>query len=188
MSPSPVDSLRCRSAWERFLRPEEGGYQAMPDDPGNWFDGKLVGTCHGISAPVLASVIGRPPTAADMMGLTWAESERIADARYWLPAGGDRLPVGANLMVVDFGWGSGVHEAVLMLQEILGFTGRDLDGIAGGKTALAAIGMGTAALVAALHDRQAAYYAALGSRFLRGWMGRDGRRRDLALKLVTGTA
>ena len=45
-----------------FVIKEEGGYQDMPSDTGNYVDGVLVGTNYGISAPVLKSYLGRTPS------------------------------------------------------------------------------------------------------------------------------
>lgn len=48
----------------------EGGYQAMPDDNGNYCDGNLVGTKYGVSAVALGTWWGRCPTVAEMKALT----------------------------------------------------------------------------------------------------------------------
>ena len=48
----------------------EGGYQAMPDDNGNYCDGNLVGTKYGVSAAALGTWWGRCPTVAEMKALT----------------------------------------------------------------------------------------------------------------------
>ncbi len=48
----------------------EGGYQAMPDDSGNWACGQLVGTKYGVSAVAFQTWVGRCPTAEEMKALT----------------------------------------------------------------------------------------------------------------------
>ena len=50
----------------------EGGYQAMPDDSGNYACGVLVGTKYGVSAVAYSSWVGRCPSAQEMKGITEA--------------------------------------------------------------------------------------------------------------------
>lgn len=47
----------------------EGGYQAMPDDNGNYCDGQLIGTKYGVSAVAFGTWAGRCPTVAEMKAL-----------------------------------------------------------------------------------------------------------------------
>lgn len=54
-----------------LLQNVEGGYQAHPNDPGNYNSlNQLVGTNYGISARFYEGIINRPPTVADMMAIT----------------------------------------------------------------------------------------------------------------------
>ena len=48
----------------------EGGYQAMPDDAGNYCAGNLIGTKYGVSAVAFSAWAGRCPTVAEMKALT----------------------------------------------------------------------------------------------------------------------
>lgn len=48
----------------------EGGYQAMPDDNGNWACGQLAGTKYGVSAVAYQTWVGRCPTADEMKSIT----------------------------------------------------------------------------------------------------------------------
>lgn len=70
----------------------EGGYQARPDDPGNyctvWINGRptrgaLIGTNHGIAAPTLQTFLGRCPSVAEMKALTQADAVRIYKTVFW---------------------------------------------------------------------------------------------------------
>lgn len=184
MTPNP-NAARDRAAWRAFREPSEAGYQAMQDDHGNWYRGQLIGTCHGVTPAVLASWRGQPITSQDMQNLSWDEADQIADADYWQPVGGDFLPSGVNIMVADFGWGSGPITSARMLQTVLGFTGRNIDGIVGPRTMLACQGTSAVNLINELHNQQAAFYLSLGSRFLKGWDDRNDRRRDLAKTLIS---
>ena len=48
----------------------EGGYQAFPDDNGNYCGGALVGTKYGVSAVAFGTWAGRCPTVDEMKALT----------------------------------------------------------------------------------------------------------------------
>lgn len=54
----------------RTILKMEGGYQAMPDDSGNYACGQLVGTKYGVSAVAYSSWVGRCPSAAEMKAIT----------------------------------------------------------------------------------------------------------------------
>lgn len=54
----------------RTILKMEGGYQAMPDDSGNYACGQLVGTKFGVSAVAYSSWVGRCPSAAEMKAIT----------------------------------------------------------------------------------------------------------------------
>lgn len=69
----------------------EGGYSNDPRDKGNFVDGKLIGTNHGISAPVLKEWLGRTPTVDDMKNLSYETALQIYKKNYWNPIGGDRI-------------------------------------------------------------------------------------------------
>lgn len=61
----------------------EGGYQNLADDSGNWYKGILIGTNWGIAAPTLAQFLGRAPTVADMKKLSRKTAESILKRNYW---------------------------------------------------------------------------------------------------------
>ena len=65
----------------------EGGYQANPNDSGNFINGQLVGTKLGISAPTLQQWRKRPVTAEDMKALTKEEALDIYYNNYFKPSG-----------------------------------------------------------------------------------------------------
>lgn len=69
----------------------EGGYQDDPRDTGNYYQGKLIGTNWGISAPTLASYLGRTPTKSEMINLSRSTAEQILKVNYWFKNHFDRL-------------------------------------------------------------------------------------------------
>lgn len=54
--------------FQKILR-IEGGYQAMPDDNGNYCNGQLVGTKYGVSAVAFGEWAGRCPSVDEMKAL-----------------------------------------------------------------------------------------------------------------------
>jgi lysozyme family protein len=74
----------------------EGGYTDNADDNGNWTGAKkgvgvLVGTNHGISAPVLQKHLGRTPTVADMKNILIDTVKAIYKKNYWNVIRGDEM-------------------------------------------------------------------------------------------------
>ena len=69
----------------------EGGYSNNPNDRGNYFDGKLIGSNYGISAPVLAEHLGKRPTKDDMINLSPKVVLLIYKKNYWNKIQGDNI-------------------------------------------------------------------------------------------------
>lgn len=103
-----------------FTLHHEGGYQARPNDRGNWFDGRLIGTNRGISAPTLAAWMGQDRaeslTAEDMRALSEGDARAIYAAHYWNPVRGDDLVAGLDLMLFDLAVLAGPRRSVMILQ------------------------------------------------------------------------
>lgn len=72
---------------QNFVKLAEGGYTDSKDDPGNFIktpQGKiLIGTNHGISAPVLAEWLNKIPTKQDMIDLKYKTALEIYKKNYW---------------------------------------------------------------------------------------------------------
>lgn len=69
----------------------EGGFQIDPRDEGNYYQGNLIGTNWGISAPTLAGFLGRVPTKQEMQNLTRQTAEGILKINYWLKNNFDKI-------------------------------------------------------------------------------------------------
>ena len=134
---SPAERLQACLA---FTLHYEGGYQARADDRGNWFDGRLIGTNRGISAPTLAAWMGSDRaeslTAADMKALSEGEARAIYAANYWNPIRGDDLPAGLDLMLFDMAVLAGPRRSVMVAQVQLARTlgTITIDGFLGPRT------------------------------------------------------
>lgn len=61
----------------------EGGYQDDPRDTGNWYNGILIGTNWGISAPTFAEYLGRTPTKSEMQSLSKVTAVEILRFGFW---------------------------------------------------------------------------------------------------------
>lgn len=87
----------------------EGGLSLDPNDPGNWYQGKLVGTKYGISAAVWGGQV-------DIPNLTEAQALDIYRQHYWRASGCENLPWPLCLVVFD----TAVNHGVGVAQELLG--------------------------------------------------------------------
>lgn len=104
----------------------EGGFTKEPDDNGNWTGGKkgvglLIGTNHGISAPLLTQYLGRLPKYAEMLNLSKETAQKIRKKFFWDVMWGDKLKHQklANELY-DNGINVGVAEAVRMMADTVG--------------------------------------------------------------------
>lgn len=75
----------------KYIVKEEGGYQDMPNDSGNYTDGLLIGTNYGISADTLKSYLGRTPSKDDMKNLSFNDAVIIYIQNYWSKILGDKI-------------------------------------------------------------------------------------------------
>lgn len=76
---------------QKIVGINEGVFQTDPRDEGNYYMGNLIGTNWGISAPTLASYLGRIPTVGDMKALQKQTAEEILRINYWLKNNLDNL-------------------------------------------------------------------------------------------------
>ena len=107
-----VSSLFDR-AFALVILGQEGGYQCMRDDPGNWTGravgaGVLRGTKFGISAASYPTL--------DIAGLTAAAAAAIYRMDYWNRIAGDDLPAAIGLLLFDCAVNQGVGFAARTLQ------------------------------------------------------------------------
>lgn len=163
----------------------EGGYTRHKLDRGNWFKGRLIGTNHGISAPVLASWLGRIPTMREMVNLSKATADRIYKARYWDSVRGNDLPKGVDYAVWDYGVNSGPRRAIKELQRSVG---TKPDGIIGGMTLRAIKRHHPKTIITRLMKRRLSFLQRLRSwkTFGRGWSRRIKRVREDAISMTNG--
>lgn len=161
----------------------EGGYQAMPDDPGNWTQGRigagdLKGTKYGISAAQYP--------ALDIAALSADDAAAIYRRDWWDRFGLGRLPPPLAAKLFDAAVNIGIENAVVALQRAL----RAAGGAGAGKATIAEDGQLGAATIAAaaaiapdlvlpaLREALAGHYRLIAARnpaearFLTGWLAR----------------
>lgn len=118
-----------QEGFEHAIRTWEGGYQAIPEDVGNWItmpDGarRLIGTKYGVTPAALAKFRGIPVwmmTVKDMQDLTVDEAASVGLVEFYRGPRFDRLEYGPAVEVwVDIGWGSGPITAVRHMQRMIG--------------------------------------------------------------------
>lgn len=117
-------SLTVRQAMAHHIAAWEGGFQNYSWDPGNYVNGRLIGTMRGVTPAILAAHRGIDPatvTVAMMQSVTLGEACDIAETRFYRGTGLDLLPWGpATDVLVDIGWGSGPRQAVIFAQRLAG--------------------------------------------------------------------
>jgi lysozyme family protein len=160
----------------------EGGYQAMPDDPGNWTQGKigageLKGTKFGISAAAYPTL--------DIAALTEAEAAAIYRRDWWDRFGLGRLPAPIAAKLFDAAVNIGMDAAVRALQRALRAAGASTgsvriveDGKLGPATISAIGAIAADTLLPALREALAGHYRVIAAKnptqagFLNGWLAR----------------
>lgn len=160
----------------------EGGYQAMPDDPGNWTGGKigageLKGTKFGLSAATYPGL--------DIAALTEADAAEIYRREWWDRFGLGRLPAPLAAKIFDAAVNIGIANAAAALQRALRAAGASTgatpiaeDGKLGQETIAAAHALAADTVLPALREALAGHYRLVAAkhpaqaRFLDGWLVR----------------
>lgn len=164
-------------AYIPLLIAAEGGYQNLVSDSGNYNSrGELVGTNHGISAPVYENWIARVPTEADMRAMSKTVALEIMKSWYWnkLSASFIENQSIANI-IVDHGVNAGTGAIGTMVQKILNNSfGYNLiiDGSIGNKTIEAINSVNAQILHEAIKTARHNFYLKIGGEFLSVWLNR----------------
>lgn len=163
----------------------EGGFTHYRYDPGNWYKRRLIGTNHGISAPVLAQWLGYTPTMAEMKRLTKAEANEIYKAKYWDSLRCDNLPSGVDYTVFDYGVNSGISRSAKALQRVVGVSA---DGIVGGITLKMVGHKNPVYIIKEINRRRLAFLQRLRTwrHFGRGWTTRVTNVLSKSLAMAKG--
>ncbi len=146
----------------------EGGYVNDPNDPG----GK---TKFGISKKAYPKL--------NIEKLTKDRARKIYRRDYWSLAGCDEIPAGLDLMVLDTAVNTGIEQAVMFLQDVVG---TKQDGIWGPNTKAATQAVNVRKALWEYVARRATWYPDLRiwDDYGLGWMRRTAEMHQQALKLV----
>ncbi len=122
----------------------------------------------------------RGTTAEDLGAATQDELATLIRSEYWNAVQGDHLPLGADLLVFDFGFVSGSGRSARILQQVLGVA---VDGQLGPHTLAAAQACDRVDLIRRLAAAHEAFYRGLRdfAYFGRGWTNRNNDRLAAAL-------
>ena len=164
-------------------RPDNDGqpYHVTPGDHGG-------PTAWGVTFTSFAAwrrAHGAPyPTTNDLRAAKKLELATLIQTSYWNALQADHLPPGVDLLVYEFGFGSGPITSAEELQRVLNGLGADLelDGGLGPRTLAAVAQVNRRTLIEHLGAAHAAFYQSLKQPlFLRGWLRRNTERLALAL-------
>lgn len=171
-------------ATSEFTFQFEGGYVNDPDDPGGC-------TNMGITIGTLQAWRNDPGVnCEDVKALTKLEAQLIYATNYWAPVWGNKLPIGLNTQVYDFGVNAGPSRSIKKLQDCVGTV---QDGIMGNDTANAVEQYinerGEEALLINYHDIRQDYYESLSTfdKYGNGWTSRNDACLELARQLAEST-
>lgn len=151
----------------------EGGYQALPQDRGNYTPGGLLkGTKWGISA--------RSYPDLDIKNLTQAQAKQIYRADFWNKYYDLLKSEELAIKVFDFGVNAGPKRAVQCLQRAIAASGKSVvvDGVMGPNTTHLANSIDSERLVQAFKDQILIHYKRVVSNdptqavFANGWKKR----------------
>lgn len=158
-----------------LLQQVEGGFQKLSKDRGNYNSrGELAGTNYGISARWYESVLGYPPTEADMRAITKSQAQNLFQVYFWNAQGGNRInnqAVANTIIDHEINAGNGVLIAQRVLNRYFGFRLAEDDAI-GPNTLNAINSVDPSGFVEKYNEARADHYRSLNSTFLGTWLNR----------------
>jgi len=168
-----------------FTLKYEGLYANHPNDPGG-------PTMRGVTIAVFRAW-RRDNTLDidDLKALTELEARQIFRTNYWNIVKGDDLQAGVNLCLFDFAVNSGPGRAAECVQEVIGFTGKDVDRAIGPKTLRAILAKNNVnTLIEDIINWRLDFLKGLKTwdTFGNGWQARVEKCRDLAHSMRLGKA
>jgi hypothetical protein len=166
-----------------FVFEKEGGFSNIPEDHGG-------ATKFGITIGDLQHHRGHPVTIEDVKALTKDEAREIYQSEYWAQVAGDFLPEALDLCAFDGSVLCGPGRSVRFLQQAMGFTGVDVDGIAGKDTIGAARRGSQADIIRRYANERREFHRQTvaakpdQAKFLNGWLNRVDALEKKALQLA----
>ena len=126
--------------------------------------------------------VGFPERSVALISMD--EVLNIMHAKYWIPAGCDKMPTKIGIAHFDWVYNHGVHGANVVLQETLGFKKEDVDGVIGPVSLRAIFAAEQITLLENYLNARRAWYRAdtAQAKDLAGWLNRV----DLLQKYLAG--
>lgn len=168
---------------QEFVKVAEGGYGNNPNDSGNWTGGRigvgnLVGTNHGISAPVLSKYLGRTATEEDMRNLPYSTALKIYKNQFWDSLNLDQVKnQSVALLIYDSGVNIGTGWVKGAAVDSLNAVGHNVSKSDSWKTIVDKVNQSPQQKFYETfwNTRKAKYDSMSGSIFYKGWMNRLNR-------------
>lgn len=161
--------------------PYEGGFTNDRRDPGNWTGGKVgVGELRGTNMGIAAASFPK----VDIRNITKAQAADIYAKKYAAPLRFDDLPVGPDLVTLDFGINSGIYRSARYAQMV---SGAPVDGVIGPVTLTAIQKMPARDYVKKLCAKRLSFVQGLKiwETFGKGWSRRIAAMEATALAWVS---
>lgn len=163
------------------LLPDNDG-QPLHKDTGGW-------TAFGATQAIWSRWIGRASIVADMRKITRDDVVPMYEAYFWKPNHLDTVPNGIDLMVFDAGVMCGLKNAAVQLQQAIGLSSGDVDGVIGPQTLKKLNSFPAVTAINLLKGRQQYYYECCATFPINGngWLARLNRRATAALVMLSST-
>lgn len=118
-----------------------------------------------------------------LKNLTPDTISEIYHTLYWIPLNCDRLPLGLDFAVYDYGVNVGIRRAVKILQQAVEV---NVDGVIGNQTLAAISNSDVRATINKMADLQTASYRSFAKFpiYGNGWLNRVDKRQQLALNML----
>ncbi len=160
-----------------LLLQAEGGYQANPEDKGNFNSkGELVGTFRGISARFYEAILKRPPTVADIKAISKEYATTLYRQYFWNKCQANNIKdqsIANTVVDHQVNAGDGVRLAQQVLNDRFGYKIAEDNGM--GPITLNAINeVNPNQFVTIYNEARAQYYRSRSNSptFLGGWLTR----------------
>ena len=155
------------------------GYHTDPGDTGG-------GTKAGVIEATWATAVSQGLVKGRLVNATNAQLALVLRQNFWGSVC-DALPDGLDFMLFNGRMMSGHYP--WLFQQVLGFTGDDVDGYIGDETLSAVRAVDVPTFIGSLHGAHYAYLSTLACwpRFRGGWTTRLVAARALAVTLVKGS-
>lgn len=161
----------------KFIIEQEGtGYSDLPDDPGG-------PTRYGVTLDTWRAFNHNwKLTSNDVKNITFNQAQAVFQKYYWEAP--SLLPAGIDLAVADMAWNDGSKTSIILLQQALGFSDYNVDGVLGPVTLGAAGNMNIEYLISEFGKECVKHYTNGSSPYKASLLKRNEKRITAALNLA----